>query len=258
MICDLRAILDGWDYEPGKISVRKIIGREGREKVQTRIDLGVLQFETTGRPDGTRPLGYESYLEYHEKRLLAHVRDFGDDSEFVLTPEQCRDLRHEAYLYYQRYLSFFVLEEYDNVIRDTERNLTVVDLCRRYAGSEFDRDVLEQQRTYVMMMLTRAKTYQALQNEAYEAALTIIDKGITAIQEVVAETTDDANRDTDNEIRVLDELKRETLEQMPDDCPAKLRWELGVAVRIEDYEKAAELRDRLSSAVAGGETVSSD
>ena len=43
MIHDLRTILEGWEYEPGKISVRKIIGRDGREKIQTCVDLGVLQ-----------------------------------------------------------------------------------------------------------------------------------------------------------------------------------------------------------------------
>ncbi|MCC6359381.1 MAG: hypothetical protein IT450_11615, partial [Phycisphaerales bacterium] len=48
MILDLRNILEGWEYEPGKISVRKIIGQDGREKIQTRVDLGVLQFEVSG------------------------------------------------------------------------------------------------------------------------------------------------------------------------------------------------------------------
>ncbi|MGE3182945.1 MAG: hypothetical protein AB7N71_15045, partial [Phycisphaerae bacterium] len=115
MIRDLRTILDGWDYEPGKISVRKIIGRDGREKIQTRIDLGVLQLEVDGRPDGKRPYGCDSVFDYHERRLRDHLAKYGDDEDFVLTAEDCREMRHEAYLYYQRFLSQFVLEEYDAV-----------------------------------------------------------------------------------------------------------------------------------------------
>ncbi len=33
-----------------------------------RIDLGLIQLETTGRPDGERPEGHESLLEYFESK----------------------------------------------------------------------------------------------------------------------------------------------------------------------------------------------
>ena len=33
MSTDLRTILDGWEYEPGKISVRKVLGADGDEKI---------------------------------------------------------------------------------------------------------------------------------------------------------------------------------------------------------------------------------
>ena len=162
MIRDLRTILDGWDFEPGKISVRKIIGHDGSEKIQTRIDLGVLQLECTGRPDGQQPCGCESLLAYHEQRLREHVGIHGDDLDFVLSPEDCRELRHEAYLYYQRYLSLFVLEEFDGVERDTARNLRVIDLCERYAAAPRDRELLRPQRAYVLMMHARARAHLAL------------------------------------------------------------------------------------------------
>ena len=135
----------------------------------------MLQFELKGRPDGVRPHGYESLLERHEKHLIAHIDEYGTDADFVLTPEQCRDLRHEAYLYYQRYLSLFVLEEFEVVADDTARNLRAIDFCRRYGASEYDRDVLESQRAYVVMMNTRARATHALENEAYDAALSIIE-----------------------------------------------------------------------------------
>jgi len=242
MIRDLRTILEGWDYEPGKISVRKIIGRDGREKIQTRIDLGVLQLECTGRPDGLRPRAHESLLDYHEQRLREHIEICGSDEDFVLSPEDCHELRHEAYLYYQRYLSLFVLEEFDGVERDTARNLRLIDLCERYAGTEADRRALRRQRAYVLMMNTRARAYRALQDKQPERALQIIDEAIATIA-ALPEVEDHVDRTP--ELRTLRAQRLEILDQLPDNAPVKLQSALEQALACEDYERAAELRDLL-------------
>jgi hypothetical protein len=244
MIRDLRTIIEGWDFEPGKISVRKIIGRDGREKVQTRIDLGLLQLECNGRPDGVRPRGYESLLDYHEQRLREHVDVFGDDEDFVLAPDDCRDLRHEAYLYYQRYLSLFVLEEFEGVERDTARNLRLIELCRRYAATQYDREASAGQHGYVLMMHTRARAYRALDRGDFEGALKLIDEGTAALE--AGETHVDGEEISHaGELQTLRSLREEVLQRMPDDMPAKLQRELQRALADEDYERAAELRDRL-------------
>ena len=242
MIRDLRTILEGWDFEPGKISVRKIIGCDGREKIQTRIDLGVLQLECAGRPDGARPHGYPCLLDYHDERLRRHTETAGDDDDFVLSSEDCRALRHEAYLYYQRYLSLFVLEEFDGVERDTARNLRVIDLCARYGATEQDRTLLQQQRGYVLMMHTRACAYLALARKQPDAALTLVEKGLADLEALCG---GDGEERWANEISTLETLRREVLEKLPDNAPVKLKSELEWAVAMEDYERATELRDRL-------------
>jgi hypothetical protein len=243
MIRDLRSILEGWEYEAGKISVRKIIGRDGREKIQTRIDLGVLQLECAGRPDGQRPRGYESLFEYHESRLREHADVSGSDEDFVLSPEDCRELRHEAYLYYQRYLSLFVLEEYEGVERDTARNLRLVEFCERYAATEADRGALRRQRAYVLMMHTRARAYQGLAAGRCEQALRIVDDGLAGVEALSGDETEETPHAS--ELKTLQTLRREILEKLPDNAPAKLLVELECAVQVEDYERAAELRDLL-------------
>ena len=43
----------------------------------------------------------------------------GTDLGFQLTANQCQSLREEAVQYYQRYLSLFVLEDFEGVVRDT-------------------------------------------------------------------------------------------------------------------------------------------
>src|SRR5256714_6195941 len=154
---DILPLLKGWDYEAGTINVRKINGMDGRPKLQMRLDLGLLQMEMNGRPDGRRPHGCESLLEYYEEQLKDHYDRNGTELGFHLTSSQCQSLREEAVMYYHRYLSLYVLEEYPGVIRDTDRNLRVLDLCGKYAVNEQDRLWLEQYRPYIMMMNVRAK-----------------------------------------------------------------------------------------------------
>ncbi len=61
---DLRELLQSWSYEPGRVNARRITGADDRQRLQVRIDLGVLQMEMEGRPDGQRPQDYESLLAY--------------------------------------------------------------------------------------------------------------------------------------------------------------------------------------------------
>jgi len=61
---DLLPLLKGWDYEPGTINVRKINGMDGQPKLQMRLDLGLLQMELDGRPDGVKA------RQLHADRLL--------------------------------------------------------------------------------------------------------------------------------------------------------------------------------------------
>lgn len=247
MIHDLRTILDGWEYEPGKISVRKIIGRDGREKLQTRVDLGLLQLEMTGRPDGQRPHGCESYLEYLEQRLEKHRAAKGTDEGFLISAEECREIRHEAHLFYQRFLSLFVLEDFDGVERDTGRNLRLLDLCRTYAAGESDRVALEQQRPYLIMMHIRAQTYAAMKQRDFELANSRVESGLRQLQQPPDEEGNLAAGEERPELHVLSALRQEVLERMPADAIPRLRWELQTALDQEDYERAAKLRDRLSA-----------
>src|SRR5436190_1974115 len=57
-------ILQSWPYEPSTLSVRIRQGADGRDVLQMRLDLGLLQLETEGRPDGTRPGGKNTYLDH--------------------------------------------------------------------------------------------------------------------------------------------------------------------------------------------------
>src|SRR5438876_6384030 len=76
---DIVPLLKGWDYEPGTINVRKINGLDGRPKLQMRLDLGLLQMELSGRPDGAKPHGHDSLLDYYEEQLREHKKTNGSE-----------------------------------------------------------------------------------------------------------------------------------------------------------------------------------
>jgi hypothetical protein len=255
MVRDLRTILDGWDFEPGKISVRKIIGADTREKIQARVDMGVMQFEVDGRPDGSRPEGFESLLRFHEQRLLEHQREFDGDDEFKLGPEHCRRMRHEAYLYHQRYVSLFVLEEYQAVERDTEITLRLIDLCQRYAAAQRDREALSAYRNYALMMNSRSRALQQMQAGELEKSLAIVEAGLVSLEQA-AESLDDGELpdpvDNSGEIELLTGLRDDIIAQMPGDALPKLRQELAAALHDQDYERAAAVRDRIGALDADG------
>jgi len=244
---DITPVLADWEYEPGSINVRKVNGLDGVPKLQMRLDLGLLQMELEGRPDGHRPHGYESLLDYHEARLRDHETRYGTELGFELSSEQCQALREEAVMYYHRYLSLFVLEEYPGVMRDTARNIRVLDLCGKYAIDEQDKLILEQYRPYMTMMHARAEASIKLQGKLYREALAAVDGGLRSIREFYERFGQEAAYERSNEVRALKRFARDVRKKLPVDPMQKLRRKLDRAVKAERYEEAAKLRDEIES-----------
>ncbi len=242
---DIVPLLKGWDYEPGTINVRKVSGSDGAPKLQMRLDLGLLQMEMTGRPDGARPHGCESLLEYYESQLREHRTRNGTELGFHLTSSQCQSLREEAVMYYQRYLSLFVLEEFPGVVRDTARNLRVLDLCGKYAVNEQDRLVLEQYRPYITMMHVRGRASLLFKEKRYSDAMDAVKEGIGKIKAFFVRFGQEEAFPQSNEVKVLKKFAREIRRKLPVDPMQKLQGQLERAVKREAYEEAARLRDEI-------------
>ena len=301
MDVDITEILRGWPFEPGKINVRLIESEGGDQKVQVRLDLGILQMELDGRPDGLRPHDHDSLLEYYEANLDRVMRGeslpdesdpadppapeesdgpgdadggpaaaendagepeaapFGPDGadgafadedgepagEFVLTPEDCRALREEAVQYYHRYVALLVLEDFDRVIRDTTRNLRVLDICREFAAAEDDRMILEQFRPYITMMRARALASQALADNEPKAALHAIDEAIETLRGYFSQQDSSDLFDMSGEVQMLREMRDSLVPKLPVSQKSELRQRLQRAIEDENYELASILRDEL-------------
>ena len=238
---DIGKILEEWSFDPLSVSARAIVGDDGLKKIQMRVDLGLIQMNYEGRPDGQRPSGFESYLDYY--RSLAASK-----SDFTLNSRQTFDLRQEGMQYYHRYLSLHQLKDYKGVIRDTRHNLDILNLIANYAGA-VENFSSQQHRPYVMMMNTSAKTMLKLENNSKTEALSILKAGVRQIKHVYESILDDPQPDLSPEIYQLRELQhRITDDGVPSELPTieKLEIELQMALLSENYEKAASLRDQIA------------
>ena len=181
---DISDVLEEWNYEPGEIAVRKFVGKDGHEKIQLRVDLGLLQMNALGRPDGKKPLGHPSLLEYYQKRLKQHQdKNQGEAEGFRLTSEDCTKLQLEALQYHHRSICLLQLGEHMGVKRDTERNLAVFDFVNRHAESMELAWSLQQFRPQLLMMHTRAVATPLLEASDFGQAIARIESGLESIRQ---------------------------------------------------------------------------
>jgi len=239
---DIQAILNSWEFDPDEFKVRVIRGDDGSDKIQMRIDLGLRQMEMAGRPDGQRPFGFESLLEYHEAQAkVAQARG----ANFTLNSKACEALLLEGLQYYHRYLSAYHLELYDLVARDTKRNLRLFAFVARHAARDSDKIEFEQYRPYVEMMYARAVASKALAGGDHKAALLAIDHGIEAIRRFLRDYHQEDRENQCSELRSLLKWRREVALGQPIGPLERLQRELDEAVKQEAYEHAARIRDQI-------------
>ena len=242
---DINSILKDWPHEPSKVTARRIRGDDGRDKIQFRVALGLYQMEVTGRPDGQRPFGCNTLLDYYEQQVARHRQRTGSDEGFALDEGACERLRSEAEMFYNRYLAEFVLDDYVAVERDTQHNLRLMDLCSRYAKEDSDRFTLEQFRPYVLMMSARARALLALGQDRPKAALAAVREGIEGIKDFLRRFGPEQAAAQSGELAILRGVAKEIEGRIPEDPIAKLRKDLAKAVKEERYEDAASFRDQL-------------
>lgn len=256
---DISKVLQEWEFDPDGVTVRLVEGEDGRQKIQLRLDLGLMQMEVDGRPDGERVEDFESWLDLHAARQQEHDTANPDGVPYELRTEDCAQLLREGVQYYHRYVSFWALDNYELCARDTERNLRLILFVRNHAGSERDRLQFDQWRPYVAMMHARAVATPLNEAGETEAALAAIDTGIERIREFLDDYGRGDQAEEVNELTFLKRWRREITgadtkglpnpeggdpDEEPDPLDG-LRTRLADAVEAERYEEAAGLRDEL-------------
>ncbi|MBA7487083.1 MAG: excinuclease ABC subunit B [Spirochaeta sp.] len=240
---EITDILNNWAYDP-EDQVRIIRAGDGHEVLQVRKPLGIEQYEMDGRPDGMRPFAKNSVLEEYQSRLEAFKVANGTDQGFVISRRDFTELHEEGILYYYRYLVLFQIGDFTRTAGDTEHNLKICDLVDRYGESEEDKNELLQYRPYITRMFAISKAMISLHQEFKSAARGIIE---SAIEEIEDMPDIDTPAFQFERLRSLNYLQS-TLKQMVGQrftVVDGLQKELEIAVAEEDYEKAADLRDKI-------------
>ena len=242
-LVDLRGVLASWPYDP-EHDARFARGSDGREILQVRTPLGLEQYELEGRPDGLRPHGMVSALEFHFQRL-AQAKIAGGEASFTLSPADCAELFNEGTLYYYRYFHLFQLKDWLRTARDTARNLQLFDFVHRHAGRVEDQDYLEKWRPYLVRMHAVASAMMALDKGAHDEALNLVNTAANLIGTL--EELDDETFKFERERSglALRELAQQIQKNRPVSAVETLERQLRRAIESQAFERAAELRDRI-------------
>ena len=239
---DISDVLNRWPFDPEK-SIRQIEGLDGKAKLQVRLPLGIEQYEMAGRPDGKRPNGFESLLDYYERALDQYRRAEGGDVGFSLSSDECRTLQEEGVLYYYRYLLCYQLGEYDLVKRDTERNMRLFRFVARYAANDEDKKSFQQYWPYIIRMRATAEALQALGHGDRNTAAKLLQKARDEINSLPEVDTPLFANERERSLAVLEETLGNIEKTKPVSEKYHLQKLLEKAVANENYEQAAKLRD---------------
>lgn len=240
---DISNILDGWDYRPDRPAVREIVGEDGQPKIQLRIDLGLLQMETSGRPDGMRPHGQDTLLDHYRNLLLEHRGHDGGD--FHLTEEDCVKLQLESMQFYHRRISWLELGDYRAAERDADHNLQIISMVGEHAQTDQLRETFVQWKPFVLVHRTMAKARQAWERGDHDDALARIEEGVQQIGDAYRDQGREDAVENSGEIAYLRKWAEEIDHTRPLTLEQRLERELDQAVTNEAFERAATLRDRL-------------
>lgn len=265
---DLTELLREWQYDPAD-PVRRVRTEDGREVIQVRLPLGIEQYEIHGRPDGYRPEGYDSWLDYYiaKARLRREARrgqqeaaqqsprgsqgeDSGAaqaDSGFLLNEEDFIKLHEEGLLYYYRYLLFFRIQEYALCARDTRRNLRLANFVSRYAHPSLAEELV-QYRPYILRMHFTSRALEQIRlTEDLRKAIRTLQKGKRCVERLPPMPGNKIFAwERTRALASLSDLIRQLRSQLPPSRKEQLQRMLRTAVLEEDYERAAAIRDEIA------------
>lgn len=246
MTLDLDDVLQNWDCPPGEMRARVVMGRDGQELVQLRIDLGLMQMFARGRPDGERYHGLPSAREYivHEQRIGGRR----------VLPEDWKELERElVQTNYRRMALASVAEDamrhndvptarhlLEQALEDIETCIASLAILRRARVPTEHRLM----RPSLYFDRARLKAQLAIMDGRFEDAIELAEAGASVLGALLDRMgCTELQREQDPGMRYLVRMSRQLRQEYG--IAQTLREQLEAAVESEDYETAAQLRDEL-------------
>lgn len=230
-------LLNEWPFDSDGPAVRLIKGADGRDLIQVRLDLGILQMEVNGRPDGEKPGGTPTLLDFLVQQEIK-------EPSFELNDEISDEIDREFVQYYHRRIAWLRLQRFDMAVRDANHTLALMDFCKEHSQDEEWTEQHEQHRAFVLFHRTQAAAMAAIGQQKMEDAIQLIDQGLEEIESTFQELGWEEFFESDELVERLREFKQSLCEDFS--IPKPLEQQLNEAVAAEQYELAALLRDKLA------------
>ena len=252
---DIDDAMAEWPYEPepGEMVAREIRARDGRIVIQVRVELGLHQMEIDGRPDGVRPHGFTTFLDYLRHRAAGRgLAPEGNSPPWSMNERQCVEADREFVQFHHRRAAWLTLERYEKALADADHTLALMDFVCRHAESADYIASHERLRDLVLFQRTRAAVALALKKDRPEEAIDLVRDGAEALSATISkgaldQEEDDEPDDTPNaalveQLKYLENEIRKNYAVAP-----TLREQLVEAITRENYERAALIRDQIAA-----------
>jgi hypothetical protein len=246
---DMDDAIQGWPYEPepGDVIAREVRARDGRMVIQVRVELGVLQMEVGGRPDGTRPHGFATYLDYLRYRAAGRGESPGGKGPaWQMSRDHCTAADREFIQYYHRRVAWLALQRYDRALLDADHTLALMDFVARHGIDDDYVSSHERFRGLVLFHRTQAAAALSLGRRKPDEAIDVVRDGVdrlSAHHERWAADHEASETPNPSLIEQLHVLENEIRKNFA--VEKTLREQLDEAVALEDYERAALIRDQI-------------
>jgi len=165
---------------------------------------------------------------------------------FRLSKEQCAEADREFVQFYHRRLCWLSLREYRRAARDADHSLAFMDFVREHSPDEEWTLSHEQYRPFVLFHRVQAAALAALEEAGAEGAIRELDAGLARFRELFARYDAEEQYGEDELVRRLEEMREAVRRRY--DVGRTLDEQLAEAIRAEDYEQAARIRDRIRAA----------
>jgi len=241
---DLTPILKDWLWQSGRFGARTLSGHDGRLLIQVRLELGIIQMEADGRPDGNASGGFGSVLD----RVRSQLEGSGNIAALggaCVDPDDASDLVGELLLFRQRAMACAVLELWPRVRRDALHNISILELLCARGADNAERARYESWRANEIKMQTRAEVAVAMLSGRKSEAGTAIDHGLDALKKSFARAGAPQEFEQSIEAQYLRGLRESLTLILPSSQRIEIERRMLAAIRGENFELAAILRDEL-------------
>ncbi len=235
---DIDRILLGWEYKPGTVEARLVKAADGREVLQMRVEMGILQMETIKRPDGEHPSGMDTFLEYLVNSALYEGRGF----EF--SDDDCMEVDREFLQFHHRRICWLALRKFRLAVYDADHTLMLMDFCAAHSTDNEWVASHEQYRPFVIFQRAQAAALAELEEFGPESAVEEVNKGFAQLRVLFEDMQIEGLFEEDDMVSQLLDLKDWIRREYH--IGNTLGEQLAEAVACEQYERAASLRDEIA------------